>query len=418
MTKQELRQRRKKKETAKTKVATTAATTTTATIASTSAASADETLWQTFTKHPLVVVAPFVLFPYVLYTAYLYFMLRRPDLVETFTMGAVQLRPAVLDTDERQLLIVGAMGSGTTQVASSLTLTMKLEIGHEMCDTNGAFVRDGTVSWFHGIRYIPPPSEGAVAKLKPLTDFCMNFTANMGFHPQMYHPSDHKCSSMEKWSNCWTKECIQIVFKEWGCGLTPGSCRTPFFRVLHQTRHPIPNIESLVAKFCEGGVLNGTVHNSFLRFATLFFPRHNFSSYSCIEAATHFVIDYNEAMINAREAGVIDAMYPVEATTPCEIARLAGMQDPSTLVYPPNFGKVSSCCSPAITMYHGAKQNMTSVAHRVNKDYVRLNWTDFEGGMHGSRRPKGDKSLEKLIRKMTKKLGYDTDLGMHGGFTH
>jgi hypothetical protein len=418
MAQQELRRRRKKKDTDRSKGTVSKAATTNNNSTEAPATSGDETLWKTFTRHPLVVVAPWVLLPYLVYTLYLFLTLRRPDLVETFTMGAVQLRPAVTDKDERQLLIVGVMGSGTTQVATTLSKTLKLEIGHEMCDTHGAFVRDGTVSWFHGIRYIPPPADDDMPKFKLLTDFCLNFTANMGFHPQMYHPSDNKCSSMEKWNNCWAKECISVVFREWGCGLTPGLCRTPFFRVLHQTRHPVQTIESLVAKFCSGG-LNGTVHNSFIRYATFFFPRHNFSSYSCVEAAAYFAIDYNQALLDARAAGVIDAMYQVESTSPCEIARLAGMADPSTLVYPPNFGKVASSCSPSTVAYHDAKQNMTSVVHRVNKDYVRLNWTDFAGGVHGSQRSNGDKSLEKLVRKMVKKLGYSSDnMGVHGGFDY
>ena len=49
------------------------------------------------------------------------------------------------------------MSSGTTQMAHGLTSKLGLEIGHENSETKWSFVRDGTVSWFHGIRFLPRP---------------------------------------------------------------------------------------------------------------------------------------------------------------------------------------------------------------------------------------------------------------------
>ena len=72
-------------------------------------------------------------------------------------MGIVQPRPAVHLTDPRQVLIVGTISSGTSQVANDLKNKLGLEIGHENAVASWSFVRDGTVSWFHGIRYIPRP---------------------------------------------------------------------------------------------------------------------------------------------------------------------------------------------------------------------------------------------------------------------
>jgi hypothetical protein len=96
-----------------------------------------ETLWQTFKSHPLVTVAPYLVIPYVLYKLMFVVMLRRPDIMK----GIVDLRPAVSMDQPRQVLILGAIGSGTKQVAEGLSKVMKLEVDHEGMNTQEVIIR-------------------------------------------------------------------------------------------------------------------------------------------------------------------------------------------------------------------------------------------------------------------------------------
>ena len=213
----------------------------------------EETMWQTLKGHPLVMVIPVVLVPYTLYLSFLYFQLQRPDIISAVTLGMIQLRPAISVTDERQMLIVGTMSSGTVQVASDLQETLKLEVGHETSDAEWSFVRDGTVSWFHGIRFLETSRDPKDMVLR-WARLCTNYTKLMGFHPNMYKSSE--CSSRVEWSKCWSKQCLNVLRTEWGCAEST-SCETPFRTTLLQLRHPLRTMESLVTKFCQGG-LNGT----------------------------------------------------------------------------------------------------------------------------------------------------------------
>jgi thiamine pyrophosphokinase len=90
-----------------------------------------ETLWETFIGHPLIVVAPYIVIPYLVMTSFFFFSLRRPDILK----GLVSLRPAVPMNERRQVLILGAIGSGTQQITESLSKIMKLEIAHENTNT-------------------------------------------------------------------------------------------------------------------------------------------------------------------------------------------------------------------------------------------------------------------------------------------
>ena len=62
-------------------------------------------------------------------------------------------RPALALTGARALLIVGTMGSGTTQRAAELR-SLGLEVAHEASDSREVLCRDGTVSWAHGMRFL------------------------------------------------------------------------------------------------------------------------------------------------------------------------------------------------------------------------------------------------------------------------
>jgi hypothetical protein len=393
-------------------------------------------LWATFSSHPLVQVAAVILPIFFLHRAYYFLMLQHPEYLQPL-QPILQLRPSIGVTDERQLLIVGTMSSGTTQVAAELSKHLNLEVAHEASDAHWYFCRDGTVSWFHGIRFLEQRKPFSMHADK-LLRFCTNFTANMGFHPSMYR-STSNCASrsgggslaarwtpFSTWSPCWAKECFSILSREWSCAttsattsLSSSSCETPFRRVLHQVRHPLRTVESLVTKFCVDGV-DGAVNPSFVRFMGTLFDFFDPTD-SCIEAATEYVLYYTHALLEARRQGRIFAMYRVEDVTPCQIAELAGLFDEendenedsksSDIVYEPNRDQMQRICgsSNADTASVAAKQKLSSSKYQINQGQLTLDWADLQGGVHGSTRPTHDTELKVALRKLTMELGYKVD---------
>ena len=360
----------------------------------------EPTLWETFKSHPLIVVLPIVSIPYLIYLLYHIILLQYPEVV-THVLG-IPLRPSVNVTQERQLLIVGTLSSGTAQVAADLQSHLHLEIGHEMADTAWNFVRDGTVSWFHGIRFLSPPLDRRV-KFNSIIQLCGNITKYMGYHPRMYQTSK-ECSVRTKGGSCWRKACLVMIHSEWGCHASQ-SCETPFRTTLQQVRHPLRTIESLVARFCSGSIA-GTVHPSFLLVVSALFPEHiTWKNDSCIEAAAHYVILYHRGMQQAQAQGFVTQTYPVETTTPCQIAVLAGLLDDP--VYPPNGIHIQQQCQDP---FHPANQIMISTKHTIQKGLglVHLDWSDLQGGLHGSVRASHDDSLFQELISLTKDLGYVT----------
>jgi hypothetical protein len=363
----------------------------------------EKTAKQIVLEHPLVVVLPWFILVYILYRSYYYFQLQRPDLLEPF---GIHLRPAVDMEQPRQVLILGSMSSGTLQVQHELSAHLRLEIGHESSDTHNEFVRDGTVSWIHVMRYLEPPTTKE-AQLSVMLNLCTSFAPHMGFHPAMYGPSKklHHCSDRRVWDQCWSRECYKIVQKEWGCALksTSHNCITPFAKVLHQIRHPLRTIESLVVKFCLGG-LEGTVQPAFVKFSEALFPGHNYTEDSCVEAAANYVLAYNQAIMEAQLDFLIDGVFAVETSTPCDIAKLAGLlENKEAAVYPPNAVRITKICGDNTSQ---ANALMKSDKNKVNKGLVSLAWEDLQGGKHGSKRSQGNTSLESQVRELAQKLGY------------
>lgn len=362
----------------------------------------EETLWQTLRRHPLVKVVPVVLIFYTLHFAYYFFQLQRPDLLASATLGKVQLRPAVSVTDQRQLLIVGTMSSGMEEMAADLSDKLGLEVGFESSDTKWKHVRDGTASWFHGIRFLEPlETKDIVVRWSQL---CVNYTAGMGFHPKMYNST--ACSSRNMWSNCWSKQCLEVLRTEWGCGAA--QCQTPYRTTLLQVRHPLRTMESLVTQFCDGG-LNGTVHPAFVTYASMLFPDHDYQDDSCIEASANYVLNYYRAMLQARSKGLIADMYRVEETSPCEVARLAGLTEPSTTVYAPHVPRIVEICGDRTSVANQVMEVASVPRNKLNSKLVSLDWKDLRGGLQGSRRSEGDTTVERQIRELTTTLGYITE---------
>lgn len=55
--------------------------------------------------------------------------------------------------EEKQVLILGTMGSGTAQMSRELA-RLGMEVGHEASDSVNEPCRDGTISWAHAIRFL------------------------------------------------------------------------------------------------------------------------------------------------------------------------------------------------------------------------------------------------------------------------
>lgn len=329
------------------------------------------------------------------------------------TLGFINLRPAVHGTSSpRQVLILASQSSGTVQMTKELN-DLGLEIGHETVDAAWSYVRDGTISWFHGIRFLTQPNtkEGM---LKSITGICNDDFLNifnMGFHPAEYGPPKRNCSYRSKWNACWKNECFQILLDEWGCSIKD-NCEMKFAYNVHQVRNPLRTIESLVVKFCIGGI-EGEVQPALLAYAGAMFPFHDFSNDSCVEAVGYFLVFYNEAMVEARKRGEIDSFYRIEETTPCQVAEMAGLGSIETTVYEPNFHKVQKICNAENTN-QPAQQVVQQKLNKVNLDQVQLGWKDLRGGMHGSKRKKSD--LEKRVRNLYRVLGYDESKELDVGF--
>ena len=364
----------------------------------------EEEHWTTVIREhwmfPIFFISVVILTPYCLYVAYLYLVLQRPEL-----LFFLPLRPAVNETDPRQLLIVGTMSSGTSQVAHDLQKQLQLEVGHENADTAWNFVRDGTVSWFHGIRFLDTfanDDEAFNTRRRSFSTICVKHWQAMGFHPSMYRQGT--CSTRSKeWSPCWMRECLRVLHREWGCGLREDGCVTPFAVALWQTRHPLRTMESLVTKFCIGG-LSGKTQPSFVKFAGALFPQHDFAGMSCVEAAGYYVVEYCHAMLTAMENGAISARYKVEEASPCLIAKLAGFGDPKTAIYPAHTKRLQAICeSPNL---HSAKEPMLSTKFAVNKGQLTLDWDDLLGDKHGSTRKQGDSKLRDLVKNLCQQLDY------------
>mmetsp|Transcript_12607 Transcript_12607/g.29046 ORF Transcript_12607/g.29046 Transcript_12607/m.29046 type:complete len:344 (-) Transcript_12607:914-1945(-) len=221
-----------------------------------------------------------------------------------------------------------------------------LQIGHETSDTIWSFARDGTISWMHGLRFLP-----GEAPARSVEIMCERSRRNMGFHPAMFRPPHRGCSYRTEWDFCWSDECSDLVRAEWGCAARR-ACETPYAVSMLQARHPLRTAESLAVKFCEkgtGGARFGAPHEHLGAFLSALFPSREESTWrelSCEETVGWYWAEYTEAMLRAVDGGLIDAVYKVEDLSPCQVARLAGFTEGSgsAVVHAPSIEAVVSRC--------------------------------------------------------------------------
>lgn len=376
----------------------------------------DMTMFEIIYRHPLVRVVTVIMIPYLIYISNLYLQLQHPGYITKFTGGLLHPRPAVHGTNiPRQVLIVSttpggssngqSSSSGTVEMTTELRKKLSLEIGHGHSDAAWRFTRDGSISWFHGIRFLSQP-EDTRGKIESVMKICNSGIAShtdMGFHPAAFGPPKNKCSYLVKWDECWKKECYLALLKEWGCGIA-NTCEVKFAKSVLHVRNPMAMLEGLVREYCVGGEVDGIVSTSFLLYASAMFPTHDFYADSCIEATGTFLVMYLEAMMEARHRGDIAAFYQIEQSSVCDVAKVAGLLSADTTVYGPNHVRISQLCD---------EDSSNSAAHqivalnKIDDKTLALGWEDLRGGLHGSKRIQGDGELESRLKNMFVALGYN-----------
>ena len=100
--------------------------------------------------------------------------------------------------------------------------------------------------------------------------------------------------------------------------------------------------------------------------------------------------------------------YAVEGSSVCNVAGAAGLLSANTTVHGPNHARVSRLCGGD----HGIGTRQNTLGTRLNKaalDSLKLGWNDLLGGMHGSKREVGDRTLQGRVKNMFAEFMYDED---------
>ena len=126
---------------------------------------------------------------------------------------------------------------------------------------------------------------------------------------------------------------------------------------------------------------------------------------TCIHSMAQYWINYNKDMIKAYENGLIHAIYQIETTDACEVARLAKMIGNEThIVRAESAEKVFMICNDRGDATDDERETSTKdeVANRRNRGLVELNWNDFHTR-------DGDSLLIDQLNEMAVHLGYEQD---------
>ena len=349
------------------------------------------------------IITAVVVLPYCLYLVYLWLHLQ-----SGWLFGQV----VVKDTDARQVLIVGTQSSGTTEMTRNLQ-QIGLEVAHETSETTWDFARDGTVSWFHGIRFLKRPRQTEVLR-ESVAQICREAIRNVGFHPSIYRVPRRGCSYRVLWDDCWARECADLIQREFGCAnLGRGACETPFHRTLVQARHPMRTVESLVMKFCESLDAEKPQSEAFSRLLAALFPDQREWGPSCVTAMGWYVLRYMEAMVDARDAGVLHGIYQIETTDACGVAELARVigEDAHPLRQSTAV-KVASACdtrsSSTSSSSHSVDDDkpVSLRANRRNKGRISLAYESLRYLLDQGGEEK-DADLEDRMRQLASVLGYE-----------
>jgi hypothetical protein len=382
--------------------------------------------WQLLRSHPTFFVLIFLVIPWLLSSqaknAYIRYPHTINQILDTLEDAGIyhagyRLRPPLGMNETRQLLIVGSMSSGTRQAAHDLVESLGLEVGHEDSDTTHYAVRDGSVSWFHGIRFLdrPDPQE----RLRTMVDICKvswriysydkiqwNYPwSNYGTDLIIFGPTNFSLPHFHpNFKKAYLQTCQQTIFRELGCELSQTCRGAPFQRIMLQTREPWRIVTSLVTKYCGGGKWEAPTSLLMLfqaiypNSAQVWFPKESKEQEKrksestalrqCSEQmAMHVYLWYSdllesfdklrksdtESRPNKSETLSNYMVYPIERTTICQVAAMAGFNihgdysNNDLVVYPPNIESVASFCKESPNVLFGNTQNQFNSKNNNNE---------------------------------------------------
>ena len=376
----------------------------------------EDPTWHVIRRHPAFLLMIVLVIPYSLWNVWTRIVLQHPELVNRYFH--TELRPSVQMDDPRQLLIIGSMSSGTSQIAQDFIHKFHMEIGHEDSDTGWKFVRDGTVSWFHGIRYLDP-SKRNLAQMcqlswKLYSSDKMNFFqpfSNYGIGPDLFGPPHFRLPLIHpNFHTAFHEFCQDNLEQELGCGMT-GKCRTPFQRTLVQTRQPWKIVTSLVAKYCYHGsedsdddddkdfhLPTSTLLQLFFvlfPYEKWFYPNHpdllNLSPKAvCTNQMASYVWRFYSELFNNTEQDSSLSVFPIETTPICQVAENAGLLGLSNTVYPPNHQHASQYCQEFPDTLFGRNANRINQGRLTEQQLLRM----------------ADPSIAQAMKALYKQMGY------------
>ncbi|CAJ1926439.1 unnamed protein product [Cylindrotheca closterium] len=355
----------------------------------------NQTIWETIRRHPLFWGFVLLGIPYGSYLIFRWVVLQHPFLSS--------MRPPVALSDERQVLILGSMSSGTSSIAADLRGHQILEVGHEDTDATWKFVRDGTVSWFHGIRFISTTDDAdkviRIAKTCAVSWLITSksISGNHGFGPTLFGNPEYECSFWNPYfRKCYLSSCHKALLREFGCALEPEGCQTPYKKTLLQTREPWKIITSLSAKYCyKNGKIDDSAYPETLQrlLSSVGWVSANDPPLSCPTQMMEYVVSYYSTILEASKSIDI-TVYPIENASLCDVARMAGLDSPETTIWQDNHHKYQSMCNGEDI--EGTETTPRAKSNEINKG--RVSKEDLQ--------PYATPALLKQIDKLHSKLGY------------
>jgi hypothetical protein len=200
---------------------------------------------------------------------------------------------------------------------------------------------------------------------------------NYGFGPTLFGAPAYNCSFMHpQFHSCHLHACHLAMEREYACavdGNDNNDCATPYQTTLLQTREPWKIVQSLAAKYCwkEGEFVSEPPKTLKWLLEALQLVHNNNNngdgeSSSCVVQMLEYVVGYyNTILDNAPHGGL--PMYKIESTSPCQVAEMAGLLDPSTTIYRPNHDRIAQLCDG--TQDH--QKSLPKPANTINKGRVK-----------------------------------------------
>lgn len=309
---------------------------------------------------------------------------------------------------ERQLLVVGFMGSGTRQTVRELG-RLGLELAHE-----GSGGVHGSVSWLHALRYLEDPAGPNASTL------CARPSAAMAWHPGLLEPGHCPGSGRTGgWDACWDAKCGGVLERQYGCELHAHAhrarCLPRYRRTLLQVRHPLRTLASCARAFCAAGDARAPAATApLLRTARALLPSlgawaqppPRAAAPPCAGAFAALWVELHAAMLRALpEAG----WYRVEDTPPCALARRAGFLDaggPFARSEPAAHASAAAACAaapPAAPPARAARAQPHGEVNRHNVDGLALTYADVEA--------LAGREVRERMEALARAFGYDDGAG-------